>query len=185
MHLTSTFPELSSLYSSNLFHQILLHRSQMTSLPQSLGKKQKGCRLISTTLSEQFRAECVRHMAKKAFWKELTFVWKHGETFSASSHIKWSLLCSRGRLQQRTEGRMDESPTTITFISHRHRCEEDASDPCQINWGLFSYETQTEGKVITFLTSSKQFLHLLVGPSGLLFFFPLVWQIISNRCAVL
>lgn len=104
-----------------------------------------------------------------ATWPRKHFVWKHGETFSASSHIKCSLFCSRGRLQQRREGRMDESPTTITFISRLHRCE-DASDPCQINWGLFSYETQTEGKVITmtFLTSLKQFLHLLVGPRGLL-----------------
>lgn len=85
----------------------------------------------------------------------------------ASSHIKWSLFCSR--LQQWREGRMDGSPSTITFISHLLRCEQDASELCKINWGLFSYETQTEGKVITmtFLTSLKPFLHLLVGPSRL------------------
>lgn len=91
----------------------------------------------------------------------------------ASSHIKWRLFCSRGRLQiwreGRRERRMDGSPSTITFISHLRRCEEDASQLCEINWGLFSYEMQTEGKVITmtFLTSLKSFLHLLVGPSGL------------------
>ena len=105
--------------------------------------------------------------------KELAFVWKHRENvfcLPASSHIKCSLFCNSGRSQQRwREGRMDGSPSTITFISHLLHCEEDASELCKINWGLFSYEMQTEGKVITmtFLTSLKPFLHLLVGPSGL------------------
>lgn len=60
-------------------------------------------------------------------------------------------------------------PSTIIFISHLLRCEEDASELGEINRGSFSYETQTEGKVITmtFLTSLKPFLHLLVAPGGL------------------
>lgn len=113
--------------------------------------------------------------------KEPASIWKHRERFSVSlpphtSNGVFSVAeagCSNGG-REGGKRRMDGSPSTITFISHLLCCEEDASELCKINWGLFSYKTQTEGKVITmtFLTSLKPFLHLLVGPSGLFFFPP-------------
>lgn len=75
---------------------------------------------------------------------------------------------NEGRGGKEGKGWMDSfqpSPLSAIFSS----VKEDASELCKINWGLFSYEMQTEGKVITmtFRTSLKSFLHLLVGPSGL------------------
>lgn len=72
------------------------------------------------------------------------------------------------RKEEKKKGWMNSfqpSPLSAIFSS----VKEDASELCKINWGLFSYEMQTEGKVITMtsLTSLKSFLHLLVGPSGL------------------
>lgn len=104
--------------------------------------------------------------------KEPAFVWEHRGTFSVSlpPHTSNGVfsVAEAGCRDGGREGWMDP-PSTITFISHLLRCEEDASQLRQINWGLFSYEMQTEGKVITmtFLTSLKPFLHLLLGPSGL------------------
>lgn len=113
------------------------------------------------------------------FWKkkEPAFVWKHRGAFSVSLPPRTSngvfSVAQAGcfaAMEGGKDGWMDPPLlSTITFISHLLRCEEDASEHCKINWGLFSYEPQTEGKAITmtFLTSLETFLHLLVGPSGL------------------
>lgn len=72
----------------------------------------------------------------------------------ASSHIKWR------------QERMDESPR------NRHLYQPPPSlrgGFLKVNPGLFSNETQTEGKVITVGIFKSRFLHLLVAPSGLLF----------------
>lgn len=147
---------------------------------------QQSSRLLSPTRSDQFSAECVCHLAEEAvaFWKKPAFVWKPREMFSVSLPPQKSngfSFCSRGSLEEWREGARNEgrgekegkgwmdsfqpSPLSAIFSS----VKEDASELCKINWGLFSYEMQTEGKVITmtFRTSLKSFLHLLVGPSGL------------------
>lgn len=142
---------------------------------------QQSSRLLSPTRSDQFSAECVCHLAEEAvaFWKKPAFVWKPREMFSVSLPPQKSngfSFCSRGmkggseewRKGGKRGKRMDSfqpSPLSAIFSS----VKEDASELCKINWGLFSYEMQTEGKVITmtFRTSLKSFLHLLVGPSGL------------------
>lgn len=55
--------------------------------------------------------------------------------------IKSSVCKAR---EEESARRMDGSPSTITFISHLLCSEDAASEPCQINWGLFSSKMQTE-----------------------------------------
>lgn len=74
---------------------------------RSVGRKHRGSGMSS--VSEGFRSE---------------FVW--GTTFCLLRHQMESFLWQKQAAAMR-EGRMDESPETITFISHLHHCEQDAS----------------------------------------------------------
>lgn len=91
----------------------------------------------------QGRAERVRHLAEKKQWRSerAGFCLKAQRNLfffclSAFSHIKWSLFCSRGCSDGGRERWMDP-PSTVTFISHLLRCEEDTSEPREVNWGFF------------------------------------------------
>lgn len=175
----------------NVFHQILLQRWQIKSLiHHALSQISfifRGCDrsrapdyFHQLDLTSLVLSASATWLKKQWHFEKPAFVWKPREMFSVSLPPQKSngfSFCSRGMKGGSEEWRkggkegkgwMDSfqpSPLSAIFSS----VKEDASELCKINWGLFSYEMQTEGKVITmtFRTSLKSFLHLLVGPSGL------------------